>query len=102
VSTVLPTTAVLPTSTVLILLYSLCGMPCICCYTCTCTCCACTCTSICTCICACVLWPTSRADLPSSCRSVPVKKAPCLPGAEGRPIGVASTAILESVTYKVL
>ena len=45
---------------------------------------------------------TSRADLPSSCRSVPVKKAPCLPGAEGRPIGVASTAILESVTYKVL
>ena len=32
-----------------------------------------------------VLRLTSRADLPSSCRSVPVKKAPCLWGAEGRP-----------------
>ena len=35
-------------------------------------------------LCTCVLRLTSRADLPSSCRSVPVKKAPCLLGAEGR------------------
>lgn len=43
-----------------------------------------------------VVLPTSSADLPSPCRSAPVKKDPCLRGSKGCPKGglaVADTAV---------